>query len=226
MVVAFSIPSRRRVLRRTLLPLFLSAAACIFFFHIALPLDSPVRLGVYFNVHRVQLLLQGSGITRDAYLWRDYPDRPPFPINWDTDVGVVVKTGYGTRKRLSAVVESLGFNPNVSNTQGEGFVVVSDWTPDETPEAHALLAADGKEVEWSYGAGVKLNVVDALGVMLKRVGQRVGDIPRFRAYKDLLAAINDGDVETAWSVSHQHGWELDVSKVDTQPHAPTIKDPS
>lgn len=103
--------SRRRSLLSALHLALLAALVLLCAQEALLPYDNPVRLSVRFNAHRayaslVEPLLARAG-GRDRWLW-DREGPPPFPLDWARgDVGVVLKTGYGTRERAVAWLEAL-----------------------------------------------------------------------------------------------------------------------
>ena len=70
--------------------------------YLILPPDSPLRLAIYFNVSRLRsFTIRHSSPSyysyRDAYL---YASPPPHPLDISSDIGYLIKTGYGTRNRV------------------------------------------------------------------------------------------------------------------------------
>ncbi|KAK1990960.1 family 31 glycosyltransferase [Colletotrichum falcatum] len=155
--------------------------------YLLLPYDNPLVLALRFNFSGLQLWFRGSGVDKDAWLY----EPASYPVDYDADVGLLIKTGYGTRHRLPAQLEVLG----LAAEDADSFVVVGDWTP-----------PDGGKME-----GV--DVHDAIGgVMALPEMKSHLDAPRFKEYLALKDAVRDGDEAKATEVGKTFGWELDALK--------------
>ena len=164
--------------------------ALVAFAFVLLPYDNPVWLAVRFNTNQLRNHIY-SLANDESWISR----LPSFPINIADDVGVIVKTGYGTRQRLPAALNALetGF-------AARDVVVLADFTP-------------GNDTQYSYnGANVKVH--DVFAIMLQdpslewlRSTRRVGH------YLNLTAAITGGDLNLATEICKAVGWELDAMKV-------------
>ena len=120
-------------------------------------------------------------------------DPPVFPLDMD-DVGIVVKTGYSTRERLLARLETF----EKSYIQG-GVVLVGDYST--TPGAHL------------NHSGLRIPVYDALAATIES-GSLLSrpDALRWQHYLNLSAAISSGNEELGQLIGKTYGWELDIMK--------------
>jgi hypothetical protein len=176
----------RRTLRR-LTHYSIFAFICLWIFYLSLANDSAIYLAIRFNLGRLSAYLRGAGRKRDAWLWK--PGK--YPVDLRTDVGLLIKTGYGTKERLPAHLEAYGLTQNDNDT----FIVVSDYTP-RNP--------DDEPVE----------VFDAIAEMLDlELFSGLETAPRFSKYKALQGAIVSGYDEKAKHLGKSFGWELDAMKV-------------
>ncbi|KAF9876620.1 glycosyltransferase family 31 [Colletotrichum karsti] len=179
------LPSAR--LRRTVVLLFFSFLIGNALLFLILPYDNPLVLALRFNVSGLKNWLRGDGIEKDAWLYE--PAR--YPIDFRTDVGLLIKTGYGTRHRLAAQLEALELTPEDS----DAFLVVADWTP----RGNGTLA------------GVKVH--DAVGgVMAMPEMRKHHAAPKFKDYLALKDAVEKGDETKAEEAGRGFGWDLDALK--------------
>lgn len=180
------IPSPR--LRRFSVLLLLSFLVGNTVLFLVLPYDNPLVLAIRFNVASLENWMRGDGIAKDAWLYQ--PAR--WPIDYREDVGLLIKTGYGTRHRLAAQLEALDLTPEDT----DAFVVVGDWTP----------SGNG-----TYAGVPVQNAVGGLMEMPEM--RRHRDHPKFREYLSLRHAIEKGDDAVAMEVGKNFGWDLDALKV-------------
>ncbi|KIH86293.1 hypothetical protein SPBR_08305 [Sporothrix brasiliensis 5110] len=111
------------------------------------------------------------------------------------DVGVILKTGYGTQHRVSAQIEALGLRPHT--VDGNNMIVIGDWA--------------GEVV---YGdKGEQIFVHDVIAPVLDSgiLGSRA-NCARAEKYRALAAAVHAGDDVEAMRISKSDGWELDAMK--------------
>ena len=187
-----------RRLRRRLLTLFIVFFVAFNVSYLILPGDSSLRLAVNFNTARFSNLVRGAATDRDA--WLREPAR--HPVDLRSDVGYLLKTGYGTRIRIPAQLEAYSLSGGMLGHEGQDYVVVGDWTTVNETDAKLL----GAEIH------------DAVRMVLDSdVGKRLENHPRFRKYAKLQAAIRSGDEGEALYVGQTHGWELDALKVSNSP---------
>ncbi|KAF6826999.1 glycosyltransferase family 31 [Colletotrichum plurivorum] len=179
------LPSPR--LRRLGVLLLLSFLVGNTLLFLVLPYDNPLVLAIRFNVASLGNWLRGDGIAKDAWLYKP----AQWPIDYHDDVGLLIKTGYGTRHRLAAQLEAFELTPEDT----DAFVVVGDWTPP------------------GNGTHAGVPVRDAVGGLMEMPEmRRHGDHPKFREYLSLRHAIEKGDDAVAMEVGKNFGWDLDALK--------------
>ncbi|EER25784.1 hypothetical protein CPC735_042280 [Coccidioides posadasii C735 delta SOWgp] len=165
--------------------LVLTLPASLFLLWTALPYDSSIRLALRFNLNAL-----GSPFTSQ----RLFVKPPAFPVTISKDAGIILKSGFGTKDRISAWLEW---------HQERSFVdilVVGDFATQ--PGQH-----------YNY-SGRQLNVHDLLALMLENGSLPPGlSHPRLLKYSNLTAAIATGDTNLALELSKSFGWELDAMKV-------------
>lgn len=121
-----------------------------------------------------------------------------YPVHLASEVGYLIKTGYGTRYRLREQLDAFAVKGGVLGDEGRDFLVVGDF---------------GSEGE-GKGEDLGASVVDAVGlVMGSEVGREFGEHVRFGKYRGLRAAVERGDEERAGELGKKFGWELDALKV-------------
>ncbi|KHO00148.1 Fringe-like protein [Metarhizium album ARSEF 1941] len=158
---------------------------------VTLPPDSPAVLAVVFNSARLRsALLPGD---RDAWL----RGRARYPVHLASEVGCLIKTGYGTRHRVREQLRAFAVKGGVLGDEGRDYLVVGDWEP-------ANATAEG---------GLGAAVVDAVGLVM-RDGRLAGfaDHARFGKYRNLGGAVDAGDEVRAQELGAKFGWELDALK--------------
>ncbi|KAK4197690.1 family 31 putative glycosyltransferase, partial [Triangularia verruculosa] len=163
-------------------PLFL--IVCFVLGAVILPYDSTPWLAVRWNWVR----LMGR---RPSEEWVSR-EKARYEVDWERDVGVILKTGYGTRRRVPAWFESV-------KAMGE-VVVIADY-------GGAIGLGDGGE------GGDKVEVHDMVkrGLENPVLREMLGHV-RVGKYERLTAAIQSGDEEMAGGLSREFGWELDALK--------------
>ncbi len=179
-----------------------------------LPYDSTLRLSVRFNSQRVVNTLAAPPRSLESWILAPSTSWPldsvaattsakgkaggrRLPALYD-DVGVVVKTGYGTQHRVAAQIEALRLQPHAADAAN--VLVIGDWegeviytTPAGRP--HAIPVHD-----------VVAPVLDS-GVLGARAS-----CARAEKYRSLAAAVRTGNDAAARHISETAGWELDAMK--------------
>ncbi|KAI0018478.1 glycosyltransferase family 31 protein [Xylariomycetidae sp. FL0641] len=155
------------------------------------PYDSRVRSAVRFGATSATDYWQARHPT-DA--WLHQPQR--YPIDPDKDVGVVVKTGYGTRNRVPVTLQALSNESFYADT-----VVIQDYPPFESQDRYYL--ANGKEVPAVDIIGWSLET----GAVKKQVHWE-----RVVKYQSLADAIEAEGWMLADIIGKNFGWELDAMK--------------
>lgn len=191
--------------RRRFILLFASLFITLNATYLLLPPSSPIKLAVNFNTSRFLNLLRASTTNRDAWL-NQRPAR--YPLSLREDVGYIVKTGYGTRHRVPALINAFSHSGDILGEENSNFIVVGDWTAtnetvDGSPSVH--------------------NVVNL--TMETKVGPSLQDHPRFGKYRSLQDAINSADENKASELGQSFGWELDALKVvygEKPPLSPSV----
>jgi hypothetical protein len=182
-----------RPARRRFIVLFASLFISFSATYLLLPPSSPIKLSVNFNTSRFWNSLRASTTNRDAWLGR----RPaPYPLSLREDVGYIVKTGYGTRHRVPALINAFSHSGDILGEADSNFIVVGDWTAtnetlDASPRVH--------------------NVVKLM--METKVGPSLQEHSRFGKYRSLQEAIDSADEDKASELGQSFGWELDALKV-------------
>ncbi|KAJ6446147.1 C6 finger domain-containingprotein [Purpureocillium lavendulum] len=190
----YKLPRRvRRRLGLAALLLALALSVC----YIALPPDASVRLALGFNASRAANYLRGKATGRDAWLRGPARHR----VDLRSEVGYLIKTGYGTRHRVPAQLEALaragGGTGGVLGDEGRGFLVVGDWTTVNETDAKIM--------------GVEIH--DAIRMVMEtKIDDAYAEHQRFAKYRTLQGAVAAGDEEKALELGRRYGWELDALK--------------
>jgi hypothetical protein len=184
---------RNLVLARLSRPrlILISLAAFVVLLYALTPYDSPVRSALRWQ----------STIATDIYQ-HHYPSdswlqqQPRYPIDPDRDIGIIVKTGYGTRDRVPQVLAALG----KENFRSE-ILVVQDYPVLDKQEYKTV---DGKDIK----------ILDAIGWTLenKKIGVKDRN-QRIIKYEHLADAIDAEEWFMSDTLSKGNGWELDAMKV-------------
>ncbi|KAF3770483.1 hypothetical protein M406DRAFT_248906 [Cryphonectria parasitica EP155] len=185
--------SRRR-LRRSLftLRLLFSAAVVLVLLYTTLAYDNPIRLSLQFNTQRAGRFITGP-LRNDRWLY----ERPRFPLDWATDVAIILKTGYGTQERALAWLQALPTGISLDSV-----LVVGDFASEMTVR---------------HDPPVGLRIHDVVSGALQSRDSMMGkeeDMHPARAekYRLLAAAIAAGEDALARNLSGTFGWELDAMK--------------
>lgn len=187
-----------RRLRRRLKTPFILIILSLFIIYSILPHDSAIRLALVFNASRLFNLLRGATTDRDA--WLRAPAR--YSVDLSTEVGYLIKTGYGTRHRVPDQLAAFASTGAYLGKEGQGFLVVGDWTPVNQTDA-ALMG---------------VTVHDAIKkVMESKVRGKIEDYPRLVKYRSLQEKLESGDEDGALRIGQSFGWELDALKVCQPP---------
>ncbi|PFH61706.1 hypothetical protein XA68_16506 [Ophiocordyceps unilateralis] len=183
--------SKRRLRRRLAPAAVLVVLALAVWIASLAPTDSRLRLALQFHASRLADDVRGrtpSG--RDG--WLRTPPRHGLDLR--RDVGYLIKTGYGTRHRVPDQLAALGGATGLLGHEGDGFIVVGDWTTVNETDASFI--------------GVPVH--DAVrAVVESKIG---GHHPRLDKYRSLQEAVAAGDEEEALRLGRTHGWELDALK--------------
>ncbi|TWU77150.1 hypothetical protein ED733_008417 [Metarhizium rileyi] len=179
-------PIRRR---RRLTTLLVVAVVVLTVLFVALPPDSPVVLAVVFNGGRLRSALSYLG-DRDAWLRA----RARHPVHLASEVGCLIKTGYGTRHRVREQLSAFAVRGGVLGDEGRDYLVVGDWEANGTADSGA-------------------RAVDAVGLVMRdaRLAE-MADHERFGKYRSLRTAVEAGDEVRAAELGARFGWELDALK--------------
>lgn len=182
-----------RLARRRFILVFASLFISLSATYLLLPPGSPIKLSINFNTSRLLNSLRASTTNRDAWL----DQRPaPYPLSLREDVGYIIKTGYGTRHRVPALINAFSHSGDLLGEEDSNFIVVGDWTATN---------------ETVHGSPSVYNVVNLM--METRVGPSLQDHPRFGKYRSLQEAIDSADEVKASELGQRFGWELDALKV-------------
>jgi hypothetical protein len=149
-----------------------------------LPYDNPIRMGVHFFLAKLT-------IVSDEWL----TEAPAFPLSWRDDVGIILKSGYGTRERISPWLESAQHTCDL--------IIVADF-------------ATKSGNHYNYH-GRRLPVQDVMAMMLDQGWLPQDSHPRLDKYRKLNKAITVGNSALARNLSTSFGWELDAMKVRRGP---------
>lgn len=193
---------RRRCWTRPGVVVLALLAVCYYF----LPYDSTLRLSVRFNSQRVVNTFAQPPKSLEAWTLAPLGNASSpsnslpaggrhLPALYD-DVGVILKTGYGTQHRVGAQIDALGLRPHSIDV--DNMVVIGDWAG-----------------EVMYGdKGQQITVHDVIAPVLDSgiLGSRA-NCARAEKYRALAAAVRAGDDAEAMRISKAVGWELDAMKV-------------
>ena len=157
-----------------------------------LPYDNKVVLIVRIKSEKIRYFAKGTFSSHEKHA--NPPGTYPVEIS---EVGMIIKTGYGTRDRLQARLATLGEGWNVVNT-----IIAGDYASTKTRQGDLLKNTDEMEVH------------DVLEGLLddEAVDQ---DSRRMILYRRLQKAIEGLDVEEEIPDDVRGmGWELDILKVN------------
>lgn len=152
------------------------------------PYDSPLLLAPRFWSFRLFSAVDAPFASDD---WLYQPAR--FPIQTDRDVALVVKTGYGTRERVPALLDALGLTSN--DRMLENLLVVADYNSTIT----------------HYGKAIRIHDVITQVVQHEAL-KSFRDSGKLQKYKNMVSVIEAGDEAKISQVVKETGWELDALK--------------
>lgn len=170
----------------------LAAVAVLFVIYLLTPYNSTVRSAFRFQ----------QTIVSD-YIQHKYPSdkwllgAQQYPIDPIQDVGVVIKTGYGTRRRVPNMLEAYTKEEFTSD-----MVIVQDYPVEDDRQNYTL--PNGKNIP----------VLDVIGWMLDNkmlAGKET--LERVSKYNHLAEAIEGEELFLSEELSKEIGWELDAMKV-------------
>jgi len=156
--------------------------------YLSTPYDSSFRAFYRFHRHTVQ------GHLEDQYAWVNTRGR--YPIDIGSDIGVIIKTGYGTRQRVPKLLAALAEEDFIAET-----IIVQDY-PVELEAGYA----------WPDGSAVP--TIDAIGWLIENgLLKEQEHSERLAKYHSLVEVIQTQDWVHAEDLARVVGWELDAMKV-------------
>ncbi|KAI1872961.1 uncharacterized protein JN550_003835 [Neoarthrinium moseri] len=172
--------------RITILAIF----SFLFIVYIFSPYDSLVRSSIRWQSTVASDYIQHK-YPSDKWLYKEQR----YPVDPNRDIAIILKTGYGTRKRVPEVVAALA---------------------NETFECDMLLLQDYPLLErqsFAWPSGKNIPVVDIIGWMLE-TGKVINKDKnqRITEYESLSDAIDAEDWFMSDTLSKGNGWELDAMK--------------
>ncbi|KAI1650324.1 glycosyltransferase family 31 protein [Daldinia loculata] len=163
----------------------------LFILYSLTPYDSLPRSFFRFQHNVIQDYYQNA-LPSDSWLFKPQP----YPIDPSNDIGIVIKTGFGTKKRVSAALQALG-----SESLNADTIVVQDFPL--FPDQKNYTLASGKEVP----------VIDIIGWNLERGSLRGQEQQeRVMKYINLADAVDGEEWMLADTLGKDMGWELDAMK--------------
>ncbi|KAF5861017.1 hypothetical protein ETB97_000845 [Aspergillus alliaceus] len=170
------------------LRLFLWLLVVVLLLWRSLPYEHPIRLSARFNVKA----LSTAWISYLGDRWW-FADQSTFPVVISNDVAVLMKSGFGTKDRISAWLEAH------EQDKFNNLLLVGDFST----QSGQLFSYNGR----------RLPVFDLVAWMLER-GYLSAELahPRLMKHSNLSVAIASGDIDTAKALSKSFGWELDALK--------------
>jgi len=150
-----------------------------------LPYDSAVLSFFRFSTQKTISFL-GQPFRDEQWVFR----HADFPVHLETDVALILKTGYGTQERIGAQLDALG--PEYEGS----LLVIADFSGDYNHSGRAI------PVHNMVAAAVAA-LPDGAGASTDRVEK----------YTQLTAAIQAGHTSEARQLATAAGWELDALKV-------------
>ncbi|KAG6012380.1 hypothetical protein E4U43_007816 [Claviceps pusilla] len=224
---------RRRAARRRIPPLLVLVVLALTTWYLVLPPESPVVLALHFNAWRVRHALGLEGMaswTEDGGggQGRGGGGGGKYPVHIPSEVGCLIKTGYGTRHRVREQLRAFAVQGGLLGDEGRDFLVVGDWAykrggskPDGRHERRSSKQdGQGQEAEQEKepqketdkDLGVE-QIHDVVGlVMDSDMGRAWAEHDRFGKYRSLRGAVDAGDEAKAEHLGRKYGWELDALK--------------
>ncbi|CAJ2513012.1 Uu.00g011310.m01.CDS01 [Anthostomella pinea] len=169
----------------------LGIVLCLFIVYVSTSYDSRLRSFLRFEHNVVEDYFQEHHPS-DSWLFK----KQRYPIDPDKDVGIILKTGYGTRNRVPVAIEALNNESFFADT-----LVVQDFPPIQSQLHYAL--SNGKDIP----------VVDIIGWNLERGALKgKGHTERILKYKNMAEAIEAEEWALSDGLGKDMGWELDAMK--------------
>lgn len=176
-----------RRLRRQLLMVVIGLVTFLVFLWLQAP-DSRVRLAFNFHAGRAaKSVREASTSDKDAWLRRP----GLYEIDLADDNMYLIKTGYGTRKRVPVMVKA--YADSGAMLGYDGYIISGDWDGIRGDNIE-----DGLERFWELAKHFKIDTENH---------------HRRHKYDELASAIKAGEEEKALSLGKKNGWELDALKV-------------
>ncbi|KAK0739335.1 hypothetical protein B0T21DRAFT_382392 [Apiosordaria backusii] len=134
-------------------------------------------------------------------------ERGRYEVDWERDVGVVLKTGFGTRGRVGAWFESVkAMGEVVVIADYEGGLVVADYGKE------MVVVEEGEQKqEGAQQKRVEVHDMVRRGLENPILKNLLGHA-RVGKYERLTEAVESGNEELAGELSKEFGWELDALK--------------
>ncbi|KAG5924932.1 hypothetical protein E4U42_004503 [Claviceps africana] len=203
---------RRRAARRRVSPVVVLLVLGLMTWYFSRPPDSPVVLAVRFNVWRVRHALGLEGGTLPV----EGGGGEKYPVHIPSEVGCLIKTGYGTRHRVREQLRAFAVQGGLLGDEGRDFLVVGDWSHGGRDRGRGK-AEDGDgdgggDKHKGRDLGVR-EIHDVVGLVMESdVGRALGEHERFGKYRSLRGAVDAGDEAAAEALGREYGWELDALK--------------
>ncbi|OTA91289.1 glycosyltransferase family 31 protein [Hypoxylon sp. CO27-5] len=169
----------------------LAVVAFLFIIYNLTPYDSRPRSFFRFQHNVIEDYYQNAHPS-DSWLFKPQA----YPIDPNNDIGIIVKTGFGTRHRVLAALQALSNESFFADT-----IVTQDFP----------LLPDQKN--YTLGNGKEVPVIDIIGWNLERgalKGQEQQE--RVMKYTTLSEAIEGEEWMLADGIGKDMGWELDAMK--------------
>ncbi|KAF2963071.1 hypothetical protein GQX73_g10496 [Xylaria multiplex] len=170
-------------------------ALSFFVIYVTAPYDGSLRAFFRFQHNQVKNWYQGQRPS-DGWLYK----KQRYPIDPNNDIGVIIKTGYGTKHRMPLSLRALSnesFFPEI--------LVVQDFPVIREQMRYNLT--DGK------GVGKGIEIVDILGWNLRRGALKGREhMERIYKYKNLADAVEAEEWVLSEGLGRAIGWELDAMK--------------
>ena len=175
-------------LRRLVLVAAVLAVCSTLGLFVFLPYDSAVLSFFRFSSHRTVSFI-GRPFRDEHWVFR----QPDFPLDFEKDVGLILKTGYGTQARIGAQLDALG------PAHDTNMIVIADFAGDynhsgRSVPIHDMVAATAASPAAQTIAGSE-------------------QAARIEKHSHLTAAIRAGNLDEASRLAKSVGWELDALKV-------------
>ncbi|KAG6007271.1 hypothetical protein E4U21_006189 [Claviceps maximensis] len=210
---------RRRAARRRIPPLVVLLVLGLTTWYLIQPPDSAVVLALHFNAWRLSHALGLDDVT----LSEDGGGRK-YSVHIPSEVGCLIKTGYGTRHRVREQLRAFAVEGGVLGDEGRDFLVVGDWShkrrskqgeeeDDDEEESRVDKRRRKMERTKDQDLGVK-EIHDVVGLVMEsdEHGREWAEHDRFGKYRSLRGAVDAGDEAKAEDLGRRYGWELDALK--------------